>query len=139
MKKAVVIICVVLVAFFCIFSSLYVVDHIRMQNNESVIFSTWGKQYVPSVGITPEKAVEYTKQMIDDKSKESIKDINNPKIENIVFNKTPSIYFFEEKSDIVGRRLYRVIYNTEQDGLLGPIAFYVDKLDGTIIGMDYRG
>lgn len=114
MKKKIVIVCVALVALFCIFSSLH-------------------------VEITPEKAVEYTKQMLDDKSKESIKNINNPKIEDVVFNEAPSIYLFEEKTDTIGRKLYRIIYNTEQDGLLGPIVFYVDKLNGKIVGMDYRG
>lgn len=114
MKKKVVIVCIALVALFCIFSSLH-------------------------VEITPEKAVEYTKQMLDERSKANIKNIDNPKIEDVVFNETPSIYLFEEKSEIVGRKLYRIIYNTEQDGLLGPIVFYVDKLNGKIVGMDYRG
>ena len=30
-----------------IFGGLYVIDHHRMSNNEPVLFSTWGKQYVP--------------------------------------------------------------------------------------------
>lgn len=31
-----------------IFGGLYVIDHHHMNNNEPVLFSTWGKQYVPS-------------------------------------------------------------------------------------------
>ena len=30
-----------------VFGTLYVIDHYRMDNNEPVVFSTWGKQYVP--------------------------------------------------------------------------------------------
>ncbi len=30
-----------------VFGTLYAVDHQRMKNNEPVVFSTWGKQYVP--------------------------------------------------------------------------------------------
>ena len=30
-----------------IFGGLYAIDHHRMSNNEPVLFSTWGKQYVP--------------------------------------------------------------------------------------------
>lgn len=138
MKKSICIIFIVLIALLLILSSLYVTDYIKMKNNEPVVFSTWGKKYAPIKEITPEKAVEYTNKMLDDKSKETIKNLNNPKIEDVVFNKAPSIYLFNEKTKVVGRNLYKITYNTEQDGLLGPIVFYVDKLNGEIVGMDYR-
>ena len=48
MKKKVIctIICIAL-AIVVILGALYVIDHQRMKNNEPVVFSTWGKQYVP--------------------------------------------------------------------------------------------
>ncbi len=106
-----------------------------------VLFCTFficGKQSSPKRGITVERAIEYTKQMLDDKSRATITDINNPNIKEVEFDEAPSIYLFEKKTEVVGRTLYRITYNTEQDGLLGPIVFYVDKLSGEIIGMDYR-
>ncbi len=109
-----------------------------MENNEVAVFSTWGKQYAPLVGITTEKAIAHTMKMLEEKSKETIINLNNPKVDEIVFNKTPSIYLFNEKTEVVGRTLYRIIYNTEQDGLLGPIVFYVDKLNGEVVGMNWR-
>ena len=36
-----------------VFGTLYAVDHQRMKNNEPVVFSTWGKQYVPPVNDYP--------------------------------------------------------------------------------------
>ena len=97
------------------------------------VFSPWKKQHISSA-----EAVECTMQMLDDKSKETIINLNNPKVEEVVFDKIPPIYLWEEKSDAVRRKLYKIAYNTQQDGLLGPIVFYVDKLNGKIVGMDYR-
>ena len=36
-----------------VFGTLYVIDHKRMDNNLPVVFSTWGKQYVPPVNDYP--------------------------------------------------------------------------------------
>ncbi len=119
MKKAIVIVCVALIALFCVFLSL-------------------GKQYVMPKEVSPQQAIENTRQMLDYKSRDTIKNINKPKVEEVVFNKALSIGLFVEKSEVIGRELYKITYNTEQDGLLGPIVFYVDKLSGEIIGMDYR-
>lgn len=105
----------------------------------SVIFcSFWGEKHTLPEGITKQEAIRKTMQMLDEKSKATIKNLNNPEVQTIVYNKSLSIYPLDEKKDIEGKTLYRIIYNTEQDGLLGPIAFYVDKLSGTLIGMDFR-
>ena len=45
---------------------------------------------------------------------------------------------FDESIDATGKSLYKITYNTELDGLLGPITFYVDKMSGIVIGADYR-
>ena len=54
MKKKVVgpILCVIFI-IGVVFGTLYVIDHHRMGNNEPVVFSTWGKQYVPPVNDYP--------------------------------------------------------------------------------------
>ena len=36
-----------------VFGTLYVIDHKRMDNNLPVVFSTWGKKYVPPVNDYP--------------------------------------------------------------------------------------
>ena len=48
MKKKVVgpILCFIFI-IGVVFGTLYAVDHQKMKNNEPVVFSTWGKQYVP--------------------------------------------------------------------------------------------
>ncbi len=138
MKKSIAIIGIALIILFCVPTSLYVFDYIKMKNNEPVFFSTWGNDYVPPEGITPEKAIEYAKQVLDDKSKETIQNFKNPKVEEVVLKKAASIYLFEEKTEIVGSKLYKITFDTTQDGLLGPIVFYVDKLNGEVVGMDYR-
>jgi len=45
MNKKIIVIGVVMLLL--ILGGVYVIDHYRMSNNEPVLFSTWGKQYVP--------------------------------------------------------------------------------------------
>lgn len=134
MKKTIVII-MVLLAVFC---SLYVVDCVKMNHQEPVVFSTWGRDYTPPVGISPESAIENVKQKIEDKNKETITNFDHPKIEEFVFQEQPSIYCFDHKINLVGKRVYKITFHTTQDGLLGPMVFYVEKQSGEMIGMDFR-
>ncbi len=138
MKKLLFVIGIALLALFVIFGSLYVLDHKRMENNEPVVFSTWGKDYAPPVGIDAQAATEIVKEKLDEKSASAITNLDNPKIEEVVFDKRPPIYYFEDKIDVVGKALYKITFNTTQDGLLGPMVFYVDKSSGALIGAEFR-
>ena len=136
MKKIFFIVGIVFILLIIIFGSLYVIDHKRMDNNEHVVFSTWGKDYAP-VEITREEAINTVKKGLDP-NRLMITNFDNPKVEEVVFKERPSIYLVNEKINVVGRDLYKITFHTEQDGLLGPITEYVDKLSGEIIGGDYR-
>ena len=89
-------------------------------------------------GITTEQAVKKAREKLSDKEIETIINLENPKIEEVVLNGDTSIYLFDESFDVTGKSLYKITYNTELDGLLGPITFYVDKKSGIVIGADYR-
>ncbi|MBR4893281.1 MAG: hypothetical protein IKZ35_04815 [Clostridia bacterium] len=52
------ILCFVLI-FPVVFGTLYIIDHKRMDENKPVVFSTWGKQYVPPVNDYPLSNKEY--------------------------------------------------------------------------------
>ena len=123
MKKLRFAIIIVLLVLFVVLVSLYVIDHKRMDNNEPV---------------SPQTAIEIAKSKLDEKSIETITNFDNPKVEEIVADTQLSIYRFEEKADIVGKELYKITFNTIHDGLLGPIVFYVDKMNGTLIGAGFR-
>jgi len=88
--------------------------------------------------ITTGQAVKNAREKLSDKEIESIINLENPKIEEVVFKGDTSIYLFDESIDATGKSLYKITYNTELDGLLGPITFYVDKMSGIVIGADYR-
>ena len=56
-----------------VFGTLYAVDHQRMKNNEPVVFSTWGKQYVPPVndypirnGVNPDEEQSFVGKVIEE-------------------------------------------------------------------------
>ena len=121
-----------------IFGSLYIADNIRMNNNEQIIFSTWGKKYSPPAKIKPYEAVEAILKKLDDKSKETIINLENPEISEVTFDKQPSIYYYDKKVNLMGKSVFRIKFNTTQDGLLGPLVFYVDKYNGKLIGADFR-
>ncbi len=135
MKKSLVILIIPIV----IFGLLFVVDHIKMQNNEPVVFWTWGKKYFPPAQISPETAVENVKRKMDDKSKSTITNYDNPMVEEVVLDKETSIYLFDDRLKNSGKcAVYKITFNTTQDGLLGPMVFYVDKHSGELVGMGFR-
>ena len=88
--------------------------------------------------ITTEQAVKNAREMLSDKEIETIINLENPKIEEVILEGDTSIYLFDESFDTTEKSLYKITYNTELDGLLGPITFYVDKMSGIVIGADYR-
>ncbi len=136
-------ICITSIIMIIVFAVLCIVDHNRMKNEKPVVFSTWGKKYAPSEktplnNITPEAAIELAKKSLSKKSKEEITNFDSPKVENVVFDEEPSIYYFSNKIDIVGKKIYKITFNTVHDRLLGPIVIYINKENGELIGTDYR-
>lgn len=74
MKKKVIgpILCFIFI-IATVFGTLYAVDHQRMKNNEPVVFSTWGKQYVPPVndypirnGVNPDEEQSFVGKVIEE-------------------------------------------------------------------------
>lgn len=89
--------------------------------------------------ITPEEAIIIAKNNeIENGGKETILNFDNPEIEEVIFEASPSIAYFGRKTDVSGKPLYKVTFRTEQDGLLGPIVLYIKKAGGKVIGADYR-
>lgn len=76
--------------------------------------------------------------LLSEQQKETIVNIDNPKIEELILEKEPSVYLFNENAKLAGKTLIKYTYNTTQDGLLGPITFYVDKKTGYVLASDYR-
>ena len=74
MKKKVIgpILCFIFI-IATVFGTLYAVDHQRMKNNEPVVFSTWGKKYVPPVndypirnGVNPDEEQSFVGKVIEE-------------------------------------------------------------------------
>ena len=70
-----------------------------------------------------------------EKSKKFYKDLFGLEV---ILDGDTSIYLFDESFDATKKSLYKITYNTELDGLIGPITFYVDNMSGIVIGADYR-
>lgn len=50
-KKIIPIFSIILIIILACFATLYVIDNNRMENNEPVLFSTWGKSYSPLIPV----------------------------------------------------------------------------------------
>lgn len=58
MLKKILIVILILLVIVIVVGGVYIIDQTRMQNNKPVLFSTWGKDYVPPVGPQPEQKTE---------------------------------------------------------------------------------
>ena len=80
--------------------------------------------------INEDKATEITKVFLEARESlhvlDTIIDIDSPIVESI------SDYSPENKD------VWKVIYETSLDGLLGPIIIYVDKYTGDVVGTELR-
>ena len=94
--------------------------------------------YELPVGITKEEAVKIAQNDINEIEKTTIINFENPTVEELVLDEKVSFYLFNANEDVEGKKVYRITFNTEQDGLLGPIVYYVDKDNGQLLGLDYR-
>ena len=132
MKKKHMILASVLVAIIAVFCTLYAINN--RSNNE------------PPTGITDRTAIEIAQKIFDEKVKETLTNFENPKVEEVVFDSEHHMVYFDENDKpsyeplykIKGKNLYKITFNTTQDGLLGPAVVYVDKSNGKLIGIDYR-
>jgi hypothetical protein len=96
------------------------------------------EESTPPAQVTAETAIKNAQNKFDEKSKETITNFDNPKVEEVVFDSPHQMAYFGDMVDVVGKPLYKITFNTTKDALLGPIVIYVDKSDGNPIGMDFR-
>ena len=116
---------------------VYITDMHRMENNRPVLFSTWGMDYAPPE-ISQQTAIDVIVEKFDVKSIKTITNADNPKVEEIEFKSEPPVYRFDKKKSLVGKPLYKITFNTTQDGLLGPMVYFVDRINGDILAAEYR-
>lgn len=133
MKKKVVgpILCFVFIIGI-VFGTLYVVDHNRMKNNEPVVFSTWGKQYVPPVndypirnGVNPDEEQSFVGTVIEETTSYMVVEPAHDEYERTVAEKIKIDYGTDHLDYLYGTGRLVVIYykgeiNTD-DGKMASI------------------
>lgn len=137
MKKIVIIVIAILLLIGIAISAVFATDMYMMRKGRPVLFSTWGMDYAPPE-ISPQTAIDAILEKFDMKSIKTITNLDNPKVESLVFESEPSIYRFDKKKSLVGKPLYKITFNTTQDGLLGPMVYFVDRVSGDILGAEFR-
>ena len=118
MKKKVVgpILCFVFIIGI-VFGTLYVVDHNRMKNNEPVVFSTWGKQYVPPVndypirnGVNPDEEQSFVGTVIEETTSYMVVEPAHDEYERTVAEKIKVEYGTDHIDYLYGTGRLVVIY-----------------------------
>ena len=86
--------------------------------------------------VSEQEAIEIVKQYYEffEEEKKVITNYDSPKVEIVTFEDNFNIGFWGGVTDIIGKELYQVTFNTEQDGLLGSKIWYVEKNTGKVIG-----
>ena len=115
-----------------VFGTLYAVDHQRMKNNEPVVFSTWGKQYVPPEndyplqnGVNPEEEQSFVGKVIEETTTYMIVESEKDEYERTVAEKIKIEYGTDHIDYLYGTGRMVVIYykgkiNTD-DGKMSSI------------------
>ena len=100
-----------------VFGTLYVVDHQRMKNNEPVVFSTWGKQYVPPAndyplhnGVNPEEKQSFVGKVIEETTTYMIVEPEKDEYERTVAEKIKIEYGTDHLDYLYGTGRLVVIY-----------------------------
>ncbi|WP_195988364.1 hypothetical protein [Clostridium sp. D53t1_180928_C8] len=75
---------------------------------------------------------------LDETNKESIINIEEAKVEEVIREEQYFAEVNEEEIDFKGKIVYKVTFNTVCDEILGPIAIYIDKDNLNVVGMDIR-
>lgn len=77
---------------------------------------------------TSTKAINIAKEYVKDDKDSRIIDYDKPRLENVILSASDKIFDLDRKELIEAgdRDAYAIIFNTEQDDLIGPIIFYVD-------------
>lgn len=100
-----------------VFGTLYAVDHQRMKNNEPVVFSTWGKQYVPPEndyplqnGVNPEEEQSFVGKVIEETTTYMIVEPEKDEYERTVAEKIKIEYGTDHLDYLYGTGRLVVIY-----------------------------
>lgn len=137
MKKKVIIFLSIVLLIVMTVGIAYLIDMDRMKNNKPVMFSSWGHDYAP-IEEEWQIAVDKVLKELAEKTRKTITNIDNPIVEECVFDKKLSMYFFNKEVGLIGKNVYKITFNTTQDRILGPLVIYVDKEKNDIIGIQMR-
>jgi hypothetical protein len=93
--------------------------------------------------VTQERAKKIAESIVKNEEQAKIINYSTPEIVEIKETQSHMVSFTSKDkisglTDIKGKTVWKVTYNTESDGLLGPIVVYIDYNSGKIYGVDLR-
>ena len=87
---------------------------------------------------TDKEIREIAYNWLDDASKSEIINSDTASIGKVIFTSEHFVATKNKSIDIRNIDTYRVIFNTSNDDLLGPIVLYLEEDNLNVLGVDYR-
>lgn len=132
-----------LITIFLLLVLMFVVDVRRMNDNEEVVFSTWGFDYFPAINLNDEEVEIAVKNFLVDKGDKESKRYEDSKtfvsmrvflLEEIEKDKKYNLYAW-----VLEGKYYLENEEIKQDsGSSIPHKFVVEKIDGVFKVTDYK-
>lgn len=132
-----------LITIFLLLVLMFVIDVRRMNDNEEVVFSTWGFDYFPAINLNDEEVEIAVKNFLVDKGDKESKRYEDSKtfvsmrvflLEEIEKDKKYNLYAW-----VLEGKYYLENGEIKQDsGSSIPHKFVVEKIDGVFKVIDYK-
>lgn len=84
--------------------------------------------------ISQEEAINTAQLDLSEETKATITNYETPEVEEITFTEEPNISKVEGAGKMAGNDFYVVTFHTTDEEVVGPIVYYIGKLNGKIYG-----
>lgn len=81
---------------------------------------------------------EIAYKYLGESDKETLIDFENAEVEEYIYTTDHFVAGLNGKINIKDKDTYRVVFNTINDAILGPITIYIDKSSYYVLGIDFR-
>lgn len=88
--------------------------------------------------VSQEQAISTAQLDISEETKATITNYETPEVEEITFSEEPNISKVEGAGKMAGNDFYKVTFHTTDEEIVGPIVYYIGKLNGKIYGGDWQ-
>ena len=88
--------------------------------------------------ISENDAIDIILEKMSKEDKHCITDLDNPRVEKTVIKTETGIMKYDKSYDLMNKEVYKVVFHTNDEALLGTMDYYVDTSTGILYGVGFR-